>query len=1045
MLESSFYFSGNIKNAYKIKCFKDYGYEKSKNRFLIVIGHIPTIDLKNNSLLSCTETREPLISSLKKARDLLDDRGVDYPSFSYACVNFLASKHYHLEGTAKSDKENEFVGRIKALIKELSPTHVMILSPLAFECMFPEIDHQRHKLGWIFEKKGIKYCGSLDLYQIIADQNKKPGSNISNTIGFMFNHIANLMQGQNPYSLEGLPLSPNYIDSVEKFDNLMNYLETQDYVALDTETRNLTVLSNAIYTIQFAGNSQPNKGFLLALDHPQTPWTSEELRYFKKRLRKFFASSSGPTLVTYNGAFDLYVIRQALKLPIVGKRVWEIMAGEHLLDENVNDLSDAIGSYRSDKTKANQGNLRATLCRYNNDFYFRDSGFTKEDRNTAGDISPKDRDFVSYGCMDVVSLLGLRKMQIKRASHMFIGDKNYKEAFIKHMLYQMSDTVHTLSQLRQDGSFIDLKNLSFLLSNKSPILEKLSDVETDLRIQPEVEEANDFLCKQLGFNSGNLFGNKLKKWVFSWTKPIHKSTLFFDIMKMKPVSETSTGAPAVDKLFIAQYENTNRIVSLFKEYQKINKVRTSYLKSWFSLLSSNPDCILDHKLRPDYAFYNVTTGRLASRNPSLQTIPQHSDISDILKRVFSAPPGCILLHYDYSAQEVRTWGIVSHDAKIADTFRQGQTLRKIFIKDPSPENLDNVKKKGDVHILNVKLFFNKVIDKKDPLRHAIKAVVFGTLYGKGAKTLGEDTKQPDISALRKKIKELFFKLDNLQNPKERQPFEKELNILKKDLDKLVKEDKTDYAQHIIDKMFSIFTKGKKWSDYMKHSAEKRGYVYSPIGRIRHLPSVFISDKSGIAKQIRRGSNAPIQGFASEIAVKASRLSLMTYYKEFKTIASMLGIEQRAWELKPECCRIVHDASYYAIPYCMVLPFLHIMQYMATYGVAQDYKDKFGFSFNIEPEIEVEMGVKDDKAYTWNWSLEHLHECLNNLVDDLEKEKKLVDRNGKALSKEEVKEMIFKPYKDKKVIHYLQSKFPLLGVNDLEKEIFDVFNRPDHSY
>lgn len=42
-------------------------------------------------------------------------------------------------------------------------------------------------------------------------------------------------------------------------------------------------------------------------------------------------------------------------------------------------------------------------------------------------------------------------------------------------------------------------------------------------------------------------------------------------MKMKPVSETSTGAPAVDKLFIAQYENTNRIVSLFKEYQKLIK------------------------------------------------------------------------------------------------------------------------------------------------------------------------------------------------------------------------------------------------------------------------------------------------------------------------------------------------------------------------------------------------------------------------------------------------------------------------------------------
>lgn len=170
---------------------------------------------------------------------------------------------------------------------------------------------------------------------------------------------------------------------------------------------------------------------------------------------------------------------------------------------------------------------------------------------------------------------------------------------------------------------------------------------------------------------------------------------------------------------------------------------------------------------------------MASRNPSLQTIPQHSDISDILKRVFSAPPGCILLHYDYSAQEVRTWGIVSHDAKIADTFRQGQTLRKIFIKDPSPENLDNVKKKGDVHILNVKLFFNKVIDKKDPLRHAIKAVVFGTLYGKGAKTLGEDTKQPDISALRKKIKELFLSLIICKIPRKGNLLKKNLMSLKR--------------------------------------------------------------------------------------------------------------------------------------------------------------------------------------------------------------------------------------------------------------------------
>lgn len=36
-----------------------------------------------------------------------------------------------------------------------------------------------------------------------------------------------------------------------------------------------------------------------------------------------------------------------------------------------------------------------------------------------------------------------------------------------------------------------------------------------------------------------------------------------------------------------------------------------------------------------------------------------------------------------------------------------------------------IKKEGDIHIANVKRFFGKWVEKTDPLRDAVKAVVFG--------------------------------------------------------------------------------------------------------------------------------------------------------------------------------------------------------------------------------------------------------------------------------------------------------------------------------
>ncbi len=49
-------------------------------------------------------------------------------------------------------------------------------------------------------------------------------------------------------------------------------------------------------------------------------------------------------------------------------------------------------------------------------------------------------------------------------------------------------------------------------------------------------------------------------------------------------------------------------------------------------------------------------------------------------------------------------------------------LRAILLAN---EVLEDLKKRGDVHIQNVHRFFGKWVEKSDPLRDAVKAVVFG--------------------------------------------------------------------------------------------------------------------------------------------------------------------------------------------------------------------------------------------------------------------------------------------------------------------------------
>ena len=744
MLNATFTYPFDNPKAYNLKMKRSENWKHASKRILIVLQTVDTKDLRARELLGDNLTSNTVHNAIDYAKKIAQTYTDKSLNAAFAVINFNQFRHLHLPSGPKRAAEAAFATHVHSLMEKLDPTHILVSGDGAMHCLFPQVANHVDKQGWIHSLKlgngsKVKVTSTVDLARLL-----EKNGHLANLLGFWCRHLCNLMLGYHPHSLKDLVVKAKYVNTIELFDKVMDLVESSKICGVDTETSNLSVLHNKIYTIQFATDHDMRTGYVIPFLHPRSPWTKKERKHVRMRLTKFFNARKGPELVTFNGMFDLRVIRRQFKVPIIWHKVWEITAGEHDLDENISSLS-SIGR------KA--GGLRAVLCSYDNDFYHT-AAFSKEERTTIATININtNKGFWDYGAMDVVSIINIRLKQIEMAAHQVIDDKKYSPYFKRHMMFQMSDTAHQLSHLAEDGSFVDARYLRSLIGNDSPLRKELKVLDKDMRNYPDIQRANEALVKASGLKAKGIFGKiaKTGNWMFRPSKPSHLRILFFDTMNLDPISETDGGEPAVDKEFIAEYKDNNLVVEAYGQYQALSKLLSTYAKGWYKKLTTSKDSVTDSHLRPQYTFFDVDTGRLACKNPNLQTIPTRSKLAKIIKRMFIAPDWGILIRFDYSAHEVRGWSIVSNDKALADVFRMGQRLRQKYIADPSKENKDAVKSKGDVHILNVKRLFNKIVEKSHPLRDAVKAVVFGLLYGKSSKTLGVDTKKGDIDAVKGKL------------------------------------------------------------------------------------------------------------------------------------------------------------------------------------------------------------------------------------------------------------------------------------------------------
>lgn len=710
-------------------------------------GHNPMLSVLSNLLDKSVNLLKPYVSNGDVPQATLED----LKHCSFGCVNFSAKKSRHLPADEQRVLNAQFGERVVSIIDKLKPTHVLVSGDSAAYWMYhhyqpPVPDWWYYQRGWVHKfkaKHGEFLLGhTLDFELLynprLTDEDDDDDTADAYAAGdlllFCARNIVNLFAGRHLHSIEHVGTKPYYVDTRKKFDRLMERLEEEDFFAVDTEARNLSSTQNAAYYLQFAFDSE--SGWVVPFEHPKSPFSESDQKYIRRRLKSFLGNPDNEhkVMVFHTGSFDLRLFRTRLDLKMVMLRVHDVPAGEQVLDENLGLFSRQFkANLNGTFTSTSYGGLAPMCMLYGNDTYYARLTFSKTERNTTGNFEPDDPDVLKYASSDVTLLYAIAKQQFKRAARTLVRPPDgsepvpYSKFFKRHVWHQMSNTVQAISLMEESGSPIDLKYLDELRSPQSPLLKVVAEQLELIRSTPAGITTNEALLRESGKPTSGLFGAPVT--VLSMDKREHVEELFLKQLGLEPVAFTGTGKPSIGKAFMAAYREQVPEVAFYETYVKGKKLVSAFVKGWLKKVKADLDSITEYALRPGFGFFTIVTGRLNSFGPSLQQVPSRGPLAKYIKRMFIAPYGYLGVKADYSSHEVRVWSIIAREMALAAAYIIGLNLRRELIACTDPkrtaELLAELKKKGDLHIANVFRFFGKWVDKSDPLREGVKAVVFG--------------------------------------------------------------------------------------------------------------------------------------------------------------------------------------------------------------------------------------------------------------------------------------------------------------------------------
>lgn len=305
-----------------------------------------------------------------------------------------------------------------------------------------------------------------------------------------------------------------------------------------------------------------------------------------------------------------------------------------------------------------------------------------------------------------------------------INCRDFKQWFAKQSLEAVADEASA-----EFVEYVCMQTLALMLSYE-PVREKLAE-ENMLDLYQKIEMPLTYVLYDMEKEGVLAEGAALKEYSkvlgekiealeqqiyaqvgekFNINSPKQLGEILFEKMGLKGGKKTKTGySTAADVL--EKLAPDNPVVADILEYRGLAKLKSTYADGLTEFIEA------DGRIHSSFNQMITATGRISSTEPNLQNIPMRTEMGRMIRKVFVAKEGCVLIDADYSQIELRILAHLSGDQELIEAYHTD----------------------ADIHRITASKVFHTPMDQVTALqRRNAKAVNFGIVYGISAFGLSQD-------------------------------------------------------------------------------------------------------------------------------------------------------------------------------------------------------------------------------------------------------------------------------------------------------------------
>ncbi|HEY9481061.1 MAG TPA: DNA polymerase [Candidatus Paceibacterota bacterium] len=247
-----------------------------------------------------------------------------------------------------------------------------------------------------------------------------------------------------------------------------------------------------------------------------------------------------------------------------------------------------------------------------------------------------------------------------------------------------------------------------------PVVDKMKEVGVKIDVK-YLESLGAEYRKELQSIEKSIY--RLAGTEFNIASPKQLGEILFVKLGLKSKKKTAGGALSTKESELEKLADEHPIIDEILKYRELAKLLGTYIDTIPKLADEHS------RVHPTSIQTGAATGRMATKDPSIQNIPNRTELGRRIRNAFIAEKGWKLLAFDYSQIELRIAAFLSKDEKFIDIFRRGE----------------------DVHAAVAAQVFGVPVDSvTKAMRSQAKVINFGVMYGMGVtalqKNMGVDRK-----------------------------------------------------------------------------------------------------------------------------------------------------------------------------------------------------------------------------------------------------------------------------------------------------------------